>query len=68
VTNHEGQNIITTLCGIEILEAEEKCNDDDDDDNDTDIPNGGIETANDTNYHEPRPQNPNLAISHPLRS
>jgi hypothetical protein len=58
------------LCGIEILEAEEKCNDDDDDDddNDTDIPNGGIETTNDTNYHELRPQNPNLAISHPLRS
>jgi hypothetical protein len=54
------------LCGINTLKAEERCNDDYDD-NDTDIPNEAIEATNDIDY-ELQPQNPNLAISHPLRS
>jgi hypothetical protein len=67
VTNYWGQNIITTLCGIDTFEVEEKHNNDDND-TDTDIPNQPIETTNDTNYHEPQPQNPNLAISHFLKT
>jgi hypothetical protein len=42
------------LCGINTLEAEEKCNDDDDDDDDDiNILDQAIETINDTNYHGP---------------
>ncbi len=48
-----GQNIITTLCGIDISKAKEGHNDDDDDDNDIDIPNEAIEAPNDNDYHEP---------------
>ncbi len=62
-----GRNIITTLRGTNILEVEEGCNDDDDD-NDTNIIDEVIEAPNDNDYHEPRPQNPNHAISHPFKS
>jgi len=51
VTKHLGQNIITTLHGIDTSNAEEGCNDDDDD-NDTDIPNEAIKAPNDSDYHE----------------
>jgi hypothetical protein len=64
VTKHLGWNIIITLCGIDISEVEEGCNNDDDD-NDTNIPNETIEILNDSDYHEPRPQHPNSTISHP---
>ncbi len=56
-----------TLCGTNILEVEEGCNDDDDD-NDTNIPNEVIEAPNDSDYHEPQPQHPNSTINHPPRS
>jgi len=52
VTKHSRRNTITTLCGINISEVEEGCNDDDDD-NDTNIPNEAIEAPNDNDYHEP---------------
>jgi hypothetical protein len=58
-----GQNIITTLCGIIILEAKDGRNNDDDD-NDIDIPDEAIEAPNDNDYHEPSPQHPNPAISY----
>jgi hypothetical protein len=66
VTKHLGENIITTLRGTNISEVKEGCNDDDDDD--TNISDESIEAPNDNDYHEPRPQNPNLAISHPPKS
>jgi hypothetical protein len=69
VTKHSRQNIIITLCGTYTSETEEGHNDDDDDnDNDIDIPNEAIEAPNDNDYHELRPQHPNLAISYPHRS
>jgi hypothetical protein len=40
------------LCGINISEVEEGCNNDDDDD-DTNIPDEAIEAPNDNDYHEP---------------
>jgi hypothetical protein len=52
VTKHLGQNIITTLRGIDISKVEEGCNDDDDH-NDVDIPNEAIEAPNDNDYQEP---------------
>jgi len=45
-----GWNIITTLCGTNISEAKEGCNDDDDDNN-TDIQYEAIEAPNDNGYH-----------------
>ncbi len=63
-----GWNIITTLCGTNISEMEEGCNDDDGDDNDTNILDEAIEALNDSDYHELQPQHPNSAISHPFRS
>ncbi len=69
MTKHSRQNIIITLCGTYTSETEEGHNDDDDDnDNDIDIPNEAIEAPNDNDYHELRPQHPNLAISYPHRS
>jgi hypothetical protein len=71
VTKRSSQNIITTLCGTNILEVEEGHNDDDDDDdddNDTNILDEAIEAPNDNDCHEPRPQHLNSTISHPPRS
>ncbi len=45
-----GQNIITTLCGIDISKMKEGHNDDDD--NDTNILNEAIEAPNDSDYHK----------------
>jgi len=67
VTKYSRQNIITTLCGTYTLKAEEGHNDDDDD-NDIEIPDEAIEAPNNNDYHELRPQHPNLAISYPSRS
>jgi hypothetical protein len=68
MTKHSSRNIITTLHGIDTLEAKEGCNDDDDD-NDTNIlDDQAIEAPNDSDYHEPRPQHQNSTISHPPRS
>jgi hypothetical protein len=53
-----GWNIITTLCGTNISEAEEGRNDDDDDNN-TNIHYEAIEAPNDNGYHEPQPQHLN---------
>ncbi len=55
MTKHSRLNIITTLCGTNILEVEEGCNDDDDDDddNDTNILDEAIEAPKDNDYHEP---------------
>ncbi len=44
--------MITTLCGINILKAEDGLNNDDDD-NDIDILDEAIEAPNDSDYHEP---------------
>jgi hypothetical protein len=44
--------MITTLCGINILEAEDGHNNDDDD-NDIDILDEAVEAPNDSDYHEP---------------
>jgi len=52
VTKCSGQNIITTLCEIIILEAKDGHNNDDDD-NDIDILDETIEAPNDNDYHEP---------------
>jgi hypothetical protein len=49
---HSGQNIITTLCGTNISEVEEGCNNDDDN-NDTHILDETMEAPNDNDYHEP---------------
>ncbi len=68
MTKHSRENIITTLHGTNTSKVEEGCNDDDDDDNDTNIFDEAIEAPNDSDYHEPQPQNPNLAISHPPKS
>jgi hypothetical protein len=51
VTIFSCQNIITTLCGTNISEVEERCNDDDDD-NDTYILDVAIDAPNDNDYHE----------------
>jgi len=67
VTKHSRQNIITTLCRTYTSETEEG-HIYDDDDNDIAIPNEVIEAPNDNDYHELRPQHPNLAISYPSRS
>jgi len=40
------------LCGTNISEMEEGCNDDDDDDHDTNILDEAIEALNDSDYHE----------------
>jgi hypothetical protein len=52
VTKRLGQNMITTLCGINILEAEDGRNNYDDD-NDIDLLDEAIEAPNDNDYHEP---------------
>jgi hypothetical protein len=67
VTKRLGQNIITTLHGIDISKTKEGCNDNDDD-NENDILDEAIEAPNDSDYHEPLPQHPNPTISHPFRS
>ncbi len=54
VTKHLGQNMITTLSGTNTSKVEEGHNIDDDD-NDTNILDEGIETPNDSDYHEPWP-------------
>jgi len=41
---------------------------DNNDDNDIHILDEAIEAPNDSDYHEPQPRHPNLAISHPFRS
>lgn len=64
VTKHLRQNIIMTLQRIDISKAKERHNWDYNDD--TNFSDDGGEVPNDSNYHEPQPQNNDPTIGHLL--